>query len=194
MLPDSFAPGQYGQAPITTHTNNPAYQQQHFNQQPMGSSIQTSNYQAPQYHPQQPLTNQNLLHTHAAPAQPQQFVHTQGSNEFEFNTTNNTTTHPHYAHAHPQHGQSVMTTNHPYPNHTQQPTALQPQQAAPTLNIKALQAEKRVLKKKLCDYQREFRQQNDREVSNKKDREPMNSEYERYKELKNLLKSLDGGK
>eukprot|EP01006_Ploeotia_vitrea_P041954 TRINITY_DN66588_c5_g1_i1.p1 TRINITY_DN66588_c5_g1~~TRINITY_DN66588_c5_g1_i1.p1 ORF type:complete len:1131 (+),score=176.87 TRINITY_DN66588_c5_g1_i1:475-3393(+) len=59
-----------------------------------------------------------------------------------------------------------------------------------SVQAKLLQQEKRDLKKKLCNYQKRFRETFGREVTTRKDREPMSAEYERYKELKNLLKDF----
>eukprot|EP01001_Neometanema_parovale_P011908 NODE_816_length_2066_cov_73.387545_g776_i0.p1 GENE.NODE_816_length_2066_cov_73.387545_g776_i0~~NODE_816_length_2066_cov_73.387545_g776_i0.p1 ORF type:complete len:656 (+),score=106.72 NODE_816_length_2066_cov_73.387545_g776_i0:61-1968(+) len=58
--------------------------------------------------------------------------------------------------------------------------------------LHALKQEKRDLKKKLCSYQARFKETFDREVTTKKDREPMAAEYERYRELKSCLKEIDG--
>ena len=58
--------------------------------------------------------------------------------------------------------------------------------------VRNLKQEKRELKKKLCHFQNKFRDEFQRDVVSKKDREPMHAEYERYRELKTLLRDIEG--
>ena len=70
--------------------------------------------------------------------------------------------------------------------------AVRPSKVWTPTEIRLLKQEKRDLKKKLCHFQNQFRTEFNRDVVSKKDREPMNAEYERYRELKTLLREIEG--
>lgn len=54
--------------------------------------------------------------------------------------------------------------------------------------------EKRVLKKKFNDFEKEFIRQHKRSIQLKNDIEPIREDYERYKEIKKDLKYIEPGR
>jgi tetrahydromethanopterin S-methyltransferase subunit G len=53
-----------------------------------------------------------------------------------------------------------------------------------------LRKEKKILQRQLHQFQNEFTQKNGRKVTTKSDRAPMDKEYRRYKEVKNLMNQM----
>lgn len=50
--------------------------------------------------------------------------------------------------------------------------------------------EKRILKKKIYEFEKEFAKQNNRNIQSKSDIEPIKEDYERYKEIKKELQNI----